>query len=103
MIALFLALWLLVQPAPPLTATWSNDVLEVAAWQPGCLYLIGNNRPTQWIGCDKGTYTLYPYGDQAYVPMGRTLVLRNELAQTEIARLVVPPRIVVWFPLMAMP
>jgi len=94
---------MLDQLAPPLEATWANDVLEVAANAPGCLYLIGNGRPSQWIGCDQPHYTLWPSGDQQYVPMNRTLVLRDELNQREVARLVVPPRVVVWMPLAAMP
>lgn len=89
------------QLAPSLEAIWRNDVLEVAAWQPGCLYLIGNGRPNQLIGCDQLHYTLWPYGDQQYVPMNRTLVLRDELNQREIARLAVPPRVLVWMPLAA--
>lgn len=93
---LLLALWLAVQPAqPPLSATWVNDRLIVSA-APGCLYLVGNGRPNALIGCDQATYTLAPYGDQNYVPMGRELVLRDELAQTVTGRLVVPPRVRVW-------
>lgn len=79
----------------PLSASWVNDTLIVTS-APGCLYLVGGGLKNQLIDCDRGTYTLLPYGDQNYVPMGRTLVLRDELAQTTTARLDVPARVVVW-------
>lgn len=94
---------MLDQLAPPLEAHWANDVLEVAANAPGCLYLIGNGRPSQLVDCDQLHYTLWPAGDQQYVPMNRTFVLRDELNQREVARLVVPPRVLVWMPVAAMP
>lgn len=87
-----------VQPAAPsLAAEWVNDRLIVTS-APGCLYLVGGGRPAVWVGCDQATYTLAPFGDQSYIPMGRTLVLRDELAQTEIGRLAVPSRVVVGLP-----
>ncbi len=73
-----------------LAASWVNDRLIVTA-APGCLYLTGGGRPSQWIGCDLPEYTLYPYGDQGYVPMGRTLVLVGD----GVTRLDVPARVVV--------
>lgn len=92
------------QLAPSLEAIWRNDVLEVAAWQPGCLYLIGNNRPSQWLGCGESAYALAPGGvDQNRAPMNRTLVLADLVTGQEIGRLVVPPRVTVILPLVVEP
>lgn len=85
----------------PLSANWIDDILQVEVTTPAsCLYLIGNLRPSQWIGCGEPTYTLYPSGDQNRVPMNRILVIVGYAGQ-ELARLRAPPRIVVWMPLMA--
>jgi len=73
-----------------LFAEWVNDRLIVQSG-PGCLYLIGNGRPSQWIGCDLPEYVLLPYGDAQYVPMGRTLMLVGD----GVTRLDVPARVVV--------
>ena len=96
MIALFLALWLATQPAtPPLAASWVNDRLVVTS-APGCLSLEGNGLLSQHIGCDQAVYVLAPYGDYNFVPMGRTLVLRDGQHET---RLSVPSRVVVGLPM----
>jgi hypothetical protein len=95
LLALLLLLPLLASAqSAPLTASWVNDALIVTS-APGCLWLIGGGRPSAWVGCDEPSYTLLPYGDQAYVPMGRTLVLVS--GQTE-TRLDVPARVVVRLP-----
>jgi hypothetical protein len=79
------------QPAP-LAATWQGDTLIVTA-EPGCLYLVGNNRPVQFVGCDQAEYRLPRLGvDQNFTPQGRTLVLVSLDGQTETARLIVPSR-----------
>ena len=86
----------------PLTAQWVNDRLIVTSG-PGCLYLIGGGRLSQWIGCGETAYTLPPGGvDQNRAPMNRTLLLVGYNGQ-ELARLRAPPRIVVWMPLMVGP
>ena len=100
MIALLLALWLATQPAqPPLAASWVNDTLIVTS-APGCLYLVGGGRLSSWVGCDEPEYTLLPYGDAQYVPMGRVLVLVQGQNET---RLSVPSRVVVGLPFIAAP
>ena len=81
----------------PLAASWVNDRLIVTS-APGCLYLVGNGRLSQWIGCDLPEYVLLPYGDQGYVPMGRVLVLVQGQEQT---RLDVPSRVVKYLPMVA--
>ena len=95
---------ILAQLAPPLEAAWVSDVLTVHAWQPGCLTLIGNNRPSQWLGCGESAYALAPGGvDQNRAPMNRTLVLADLVTGQEIGRLVVPPRVTVILPLVVEP
>lgn len=87
---------------PPIAAQWRQDVLRVEVNAPGCLYLIGDGRPSQWLGCGESAYALAPSGvDQNRAPMNRTLGLADLATGQEIARLVVPPRIVVYFPLTA--
>jgi hypothetical protein len=91
------ALW--QTTAPPLAAAWQGDTLIVTA-APGCLYLVGNNRPVQFVGCGRATYVLPMYGDVNLVAPGRTLVLVSLDGQTETARLVVPSRYRLWMPWM---
>jgi lysophospholipase L1-like esterase len=85
---------------PPLAATWQGDTLIVTA-EPGCLYLVGGLRRSQFVDCNQAEYRLPMWGDQGFTPIGRTLVLMSLDGQTETARLKVPSRFVVWMPWVA--
>lgn len=63
--------------APALiTATYESDRVIVSTSAPGCLYLIGNGKPSAWIGCDGSPYILPLAGvDYLYTPAGRIAVL----------------------------
>jgi len=91
--------------ASPIAATWQADVLQVAVVNPeSCLYLVGNARPSQWIGCGETHYTLAPGGvDQNRAPMNRILVLADYHTGQELARLRAPPRILLRLPVMIAP
>lgn len=104
--ALLLLLPLLVRAqASPIAAAWQADLLQVEVDNPDtCLYLIGNLRPQQWIGCGETHYTLAPGGvDQNRAPMNRILVLADYHTGQELARLRAPPRIVLRLPLLVAP
>jgi hypothetical protein len=87
---------------PPLAASWQGDTLIVTA-EPGCLYLVGGGRLSQFVDCNQAEYALPMYGDANLVPQGRTLVLVSLDGQTETARLVVPSRYVAILPIIVKP
>lgn len=86
--------------APPIAAAWQADVLQVEVSNPDtCLYLVGNLRPQQWIGCGETHYALAPGGvDQNRAPMNRILVVADYHTGQELARLRAPPRILLALP-----
>jgi hypothetical protein len=93
----------IIAQLPPLAATWQGDTLIVTA-EPGCLFLVGGGRLSQFVGCDQAIYALFATGvDFNLTPVGRTLVLMSLDGQTETARLKVPGRYEMILPIIVTP
>ena len=82
----------LAGPGAPLAMTWQGSTLIIVTGPPaGCLWLIGAGRLDTPLpdSCGVDTYTIgYPYLDQNYSPIGRTLIKYGYDGQ-ELARVAI--------------